>query len=92
MNGQPEASTLQKGMKVLYRSHGSGRLLTQSTIWSLGRLNSNFALDLAAILEMKSDLFEALETLRARYLDEEWQRKQSKIRKWTGYSRLFQKL
>ena len=30
---------------------------------------------------MKSDLFEALEaleTLRARYLDEEWQRKQSK--------------
>jgi len=33
---------------------------------------------------MKSDLFEALETLRAWYLDEEWQRKQSKIRKWTG--------
>ena len=40
MNGRPEASTLQKGMEVLYRSHGSGRLLMQSTIWSLGRVGT----------------------------------------------------
>jgi len=53
--------------------------------WQLKRPDlAQFALHHAAIPEIKSNLFEALETLRAWYLDEEWQRKQSKIRKWTG--------